>query len=205
MEGKNLLEFRNNFHKFRNSIKFSMNFYRFKLALARLKLTDISDTRYIYFIFLEPGTDQNLHEKIYFTIFWHEFISLQIFEVCSIFESKPKRKTKPDHLGRLHCTTQWHSTVRPFCAMPGMTRLHEAWPTATPAQRAWQPTGGWHALASASAGGAFRLRTGGLDTAQVTVELGVWRWAMSVGSTAMAAWTRGVGGSSGSSPALASW
>jgi hypothetical protein len=67
MEGKNLLEFRNNFHNFRNSIKFSMNFYRFKLALARLKLTDI--TRYIYFIFLEPRTDQDLHEEIYFTIF----------------------------------------------------------------------------------------------------------------------------------------
>jgi hypothetical protein len=51
MEGKNLLEFRSNFHNFRNSIKFSMNFYRFKLALARLKLTDIPDIRYIYFIF----------------------------------------------------------------------------------------------------------------------------------------------------------
>jgi hypothetical protein len=48
-EGKNLLEFRNNFHNFRNSIKFSMNFYRFKLALARLKLTDIPDIRFFYF------------------------------------------------------------------------------------------------------------------------------------------------------------
>jgi hypothetical protein len=69
MEGKNLLEFRNNFHNFWNSIKFSMNFYRFKLALARLKLTDNPDTRYIYFILLEPRTDQDLHEEIYFTIF----------------------------------------------------------------------------------------------------------------------------------------
>jgi hypothetical protein len=57
MEGKTLLEFRNYFHNFRNSIKFYMNFYRFKLALARLKLTDIPDTRNIYFIFLEPRTD----------------------------------------------------------------------------------------------------------------------------------------------------
>jgi hypothetical protein len=51
MEGKNLLEFRNNIPNFRNSIKFSMNFYRFKLALAGLKLIDIPDTRYIYLIF----------------------------------------------------------------------------------------------------------------------------------------------------------
>jgi hypothetical protein len=57
MEGKNLLEFRNNFHNFRNSIKFSMNFYRFKLDLARLKLIDIPDLRYIYFIFLNPRKD----------------------------------------------------------------------------------------------------------------------------------------------------
>jgi hypothetical protein len=91
MEGKNLLEFRNNFHNFRNSIKFAMNFYRFKLALARLKLTDILDTRYIYFIFLEPRTGQDLHKEIYFKNFRLEFESLQIFEVCSIFESKSKR------------------------------------------------------------------------------------------------------------------
>jgi fatty-acid desaturase len=57
VEGKNLLEFRNNFHNFRSSIKFSMNFYEFKLALVRLKLIDILDTRYIYFIFLEPRID----------------------------------------------------------------------------------------------------------------------------------------------------
>jgi hypothetical protein len=52
-----LLELRNNFHNFRSSIKISMNFYRFKLDLARLKLTDIPDTRYIYFIFLNPRKD----------------------------------------------------------------------------------------------------------------------------------------------------
>jgi hypothetical protein len=69
MEGKNLLEFRNKNHNFRNSIKFSMSFYRFKLALARLKLTNNPDTRYIYFIFLDPRTSQDLHEEIYFTIF----------------------------------------------------------------------------------------------------------------------------------------
>jgi hypothetical protein len=65
-----------------------MNFYRFELALARLKLTDIPCTRYIYFIFLEPRTDQDLQEEIYFTIFQLESKSIQIFEVCSIFESK---------------------------------------------------------------------------------------------------------------------
>jgi hypothetical protein len=57
MEGENLLEFRDKFPNFRNSIKISMNFYRFKLALARLKLTGNSDTRYIFLIFLEPITD----------------------------------------------------------------------------------------------------------------------------------------------------
>jgi hypothetical protein len=56
-EGKNLVEFRNKFHNFRCSTKFYMNFYSFKLDLARLKLTDIPDSRYIYFIFLNPGID----------------------------------------------------------------------------------------------------------------------------------------------------
>jgi hypothetical protein len=56
-KGENLLEFSNKFHNFRSSIKFSMNFYRFKLDLARLKLTYIPDTRYIYFIFLNPRKD----------------------------------------------------------------------------------------------------------------------------------------------------
>jgi hypothetical protein len=65
-----------------------MNFYRFKLALARLKLTDIPDTRCICFIFLEPRTDKDLHKEIYFTIFFLESKSQQIFEVCSIFDSK---------------------------------------------------------------------------------------------------------------------
>jgi hypothetical protein len=58
-----------------------MNFYRFKLALARLKLTNIPDTRYIYFIFLKPRTDQDLPEEISLTIFQLESKSLQIFEV----------------------------------------------------------------------------------------------------------------------------
>jgi hypothetical protein len=51
MEGKNLMEFRNNFHNLRSSIKFSVNFYRFKLTLSRLKLTDNPGTRYIFLIF----------------------------------------------------------------------------------------------------------------------------------------------------------
>jgi hypothetical protein len=37
MEGNNLLEFRDNFDKFRISIKISLNFYMFNLVLARLK------------------------------------------------------------------------------------------------------------------------------------------------------------------------
>jgi hypothetical protein len=69
MEGKNLLEFRNNFHNLRSSIKFSMNFYRFKLTLARLKLTDNPGTRYIFLIFLKHRIDQDLHKEIYFTFF----------------------------------------------------------------------------------------------------------------------------------------
>jgi hypothetical protein len=44
MEGKKLQEFR-------SLTKFYMNFYRFKLHLARLKLKDIPDVRYIYIIF----------------------------------------------------------------------------------------------------------------------------------------------------------
>jgi hypothetical protein len=69
MEGKNLLEFRNDFHNCMSSIIFSMNFYRFQLALARLKLTDIPDTRYIYLIFLKPRTDQGLLKEMYPTFF----------------------------------------------------------------------------------------------------------------------------------------
>jgi hypothetical protein len=68
-KGKNLLEFRNIFHNFRSYTKIYKNFYRFKLALVRLKLPDIPDTRYIYLIFLEPRTDQDLLNEICFTIF----------------------------------------------------------------------------------------------------------------------------------------
>jgi hypothetical protein len=38
-------------------MKFYINFYWFKLDLARLKLTDILDARYIYFIFLNLRKD----------------------------------------------------------------------------------------------------------------------------------------------------
>jgi hypothetical protein len=134
MEGKNLLEFRNNFHNFRNSIKFSMNFYRFKLALARLKLTYIIDTRYIYFILLEPRTDQDLHEEIYFTIFLFESKSLQIFEICNIFE--PKLKKLKNRNGN------WANSRQPSCTQ--CTRpagiVQRGRPIATSAQWARQPT-----------------------------------------------------------------
>jgi hypothetical protein len=39
VEGKNLLEFKNEFHNFRISIKNPLNFYRFNLVPVRLKLT----------------------------------------------------------------------------------------------------------------------------------------------------------------------
>jgi hypothetical protein len=46
-----------------------MDFYWIKLDLARLKLKDIPDPRFIYFIFFEPITDQDLLNKIYSTFF----------------------------------------------------------------------------------------------------------------------------------------
>jgi hypothetical protein len=69
VEGGKLLEFRNIFHNFRSYTKIYKNFYRFKLAVERLELPDIPDTRYIYLIFLEPRTDQDLLNEICFTIF----------------------------------------------------------------------------------------------------------------------------------------
>jgi hypothetical protein len=46
-----------------------MNFYSFKLDLARLKLAGILEARYIYFIILDPRTDQDLSNEICFTFF----------------------------------------------------------------------------------------------------------------------------------------
>jgi hypothetical protein len=96
MEGKNLLKFKNKFHNFRSYTKIYKNFYRFKLALARLKLLDIPDTRYIYLIFLGPITEQYLSNKICFTFFLSsdqictKFWSLLGFESISKIEKKPK-------------------------------------------------------------------------------------------------------------------
>jgi hypothetical protein len=58
-----------------------MDFYRIKLDLARLKLKDIPDARYIYFIFLEPITDQDLLNKIYSIFFRLQKNPAQILEV----------------------------------------------------------------------------------------------------------------------------
>jgi hypothetical protein len=58
-----------------------MDFYWIKLNLARLKLKDIPDARYIYFIFLEPITDQDLLNKIYSMSFWLQKNPAQILEV----------------------------------------------------------------------------------------------------------------------------
>jgi hypothetical protein len=79
MEGKNLLKFKNKFHNFRSYTKIYKNFYRFKLVLARLKLLDIPDTRYIYLIFLDPITEQYLSNKICFTFF------LSSDQICTKF------------------------------------------------------------------------------------------------------------------------
>jgi hypothetical protein len=46
--GRPEIEFRINFHNFRNSIKFYMNFYRFELVLDGLNLTDKTGTRSIF-------------------------------------------------------------------------------------------------------------------------------------------------------------
>jgi hypothetical protein len=62
-----------------------MNFYWIKLDLARLKLTDISDARYIYFTFLEPRIDQDLLNEIYFIIFWDEFKFVQILQLAAVW------------------------------------------------------------------------------------------------------------------------
>jgi hypothetical protein len=55
-----------------------MNFYWFKLDWARLKLIDILDARYIYFIFLNPRMDYDLLKEIYFIHFYLKFTFLQI-------------------------------------------------------------------------------------------------------------------------------
>jgi hypothetical protein len=57
-----------------------MNFYWFKLDLARLKLIDIPNARYIYFIFLNPRTDYDLLKEIYFIHFCLKFRFLQILQ-----------------------------------------------------------------------------------------------------------------------------
>jgi hypothetical protein len=59
-----------------------MNLYWFKLALARLKLTGIPDTRYTYIIFLKPRAE-DLSNKICFIFFWIQIKLLQIFELSN--------------------------------------------------------------------------------------------------------------------------
>jgi hypothetical protein len=97
-------------------------------------------------------------------------------------------------LGRLQRAARSHGTTRPAWATPGATRLHEGWPTATSAQRARQPTRGWHVLASA--GDALYPRAYGLGAARVAMVLGAWRWAASASDTVVAARTNGLGESS---------
>jgi hypothetical protein len=61
-----------------------MNFYWFKLDLARLKLIDIPDARYIYFIFLNPRIDYDLLKEIYFIHFYKFcdiYWSIQIIKI----------------------------------------------------------------------------------------------------------------------------
>jgi hypothetical protein len=85
---KNRLKFRNKFLNFRSSTKFYMNFYWLKLDLARLNLTDIPDVRYIYFIFLEPRTHQDLLNEICFTVFRLQFKFVQNLETLLEFATK---------------------------------------------------------------------------------------------------------------------
>jgi hypothetical protein len=62
-----------------------MNFYWIKLGLSRLKLKDFLDARYIYFIFLNHRTDQDLSKEICFIIFWLQINLVQIFELARIW------------------------------------------------------------------------------------------------------------------------
>jgi hypothetical protein len=112
MEGKTLLELRNNFHNFRSSIKFSMNFYRFKLDLTRLKLTDIPDTKYNYFIFLNPRKDYDWHMEIYFKIFLLEFKFAQLY---NSFEHIWKLWKGLRPTNRIQQQPSWTGPARPSC------------------------------------------------------------------------------------------
>jgi hypothetical protein len=47
-----------------------MNFYWIKLDLAGLKLKDIPEARYIYCIFVDPITGEDLSNEICFIFFW---------------------------------------------------------------------------------------------------------------------------------------
>jgi hypothetical protein len=63
-----------------------MNFYWFKLDLVRLKLTYNPEAWYIYFLFLDPITDQDLLKDICFIFFWVQTKSVQFLQLCSSFE-----------------------------------------------------------------------------------------------------------------------
>jgi hypothetical protein len=67
-----------------------MDFYWIKLDLKWLKLKDILDTRYIYLIFLEPRTDQDLLNKICFIEFGHRFYFLQFLDYFGLIWTKSK-------------------------------------------------------------------------------------------------------------------
>jgi hypothetical protein len=76
----------NIFHNFWSSTKFYMNFYWIKLDLARFKIICIPEARYIYFIFFNPRTHQDLSNEIYFINFWAQFKFVQDLEELLRFE-----------------------------------------------------------------------------------------------------------------------
>jgi hypothetical protein len=86
-----------------------MNSYRFKLALSRININIHSWTRRVYFIFLDPRTEQDLSNEIYFKFFRLQFKSIQIFELARIWAHLENRKNNWMAKGRI-CPAHLQST-----------------------------------------------------------------------------------------------
>jgi hypothetical protein len=89
-KGKTYWNLGTTFHNFRSYTKFYKNLYWFKLALSRIILKGQPEVWWIYFIFLNSRTDQDLSNKICFTNFRLELNFVQILGICSSFESNWK-------------------------------------------------------------------------------------------------------------------
>jgi hypothetical protein len=106
-----------------------MDFYWIKLDLKWLKLKDILDARYIYLIFLEPRTDQDLLNKICFIEFGHRFYFLQFLDYFGLIWTKSKEIWKK---GGAHCA-------------PGLASAHGhgaavAWASRFVGRATWWPS-----------------------------------------------------------------